>query len=103
MDFHELVAHLQNPGEGVDVDPSMFNELTSSYDGLQSSYDELKSGSTARMSELTANVSERDAKIADLKARNYDLLMASQADPPPPPANESVRKGIAGLFKNGNK
>lgn len=69
MDFTELVAMLQNPGEDGLPD-SIYDDLAASYNGLAE-------GSASKVAELTASLQDRESEISRLKSMNYDLLISS--------------------------
>jgi hypothetical protein len=71
MEFSELVALLQNPGD--DGLPETI------YDDLSSSYQLAVDGGAASVAERDASIEALTAEIASLKALNFDLLMAANA------------------------
>jgi hypothetical protein len=72
MDFAQLLAMLQNPGE----DPYEGNI----YDDLSASYTEATSTRDAKIEVQGSDLAAAQAEILALKAVNYDLLMAAGID-----------------------
>lgn len=72
MDFAALLDLLRSG----DAPETIYDDLSSTYNGL------LESGA-AKLDEKDKVISELNATIADLKSQNYDLLMAARATEEP--------------------
>jgi len=74
MDFAELLAALQNPGD-EGLSPTVYDDLSIVYGDDVGSRD-------AKIEELNAGIQAREAEISRLKVLNYDLLMSSPGEVP---------------------
>ena len=72
MDFAELLAQLQNPGEDG-LSPTIYDDLSAAYTNDTSTRD-------AKIEVQGNDLAAAQAEILALKAMNYDLLMAAGID-----------------------
>jgi len=72
MDFAELLAQLQNPGEDG-LSPTIYDDLSAAYTNDTSTRD-------AKIEVQGTDLAAAQAEILALKAMNYDLLMAAGID-----------------------
>lgn len=72
MDFSELLALLQNPGEDG-LSPTIYDDLSAAYTNDMSTRD-------AKIEVQGTDLAAAQAEILALKAMNYDLLMAAGID-----------------------
>ena len=72
MDFAELLAQLQNPGD-EGLSPTIYDDLSAAYTNDTSTRD-------AKIEVQGADLAAAQAEILALKAMNYDLLMAAGID-----------------------
>ena len=72
MDFAELLALLQNPGEDG-LPPTIYDDLSGAYTNDMSTRD-------AKIQVTSDDLAAAQAEILALKAMNYDLLMAAGID-----------------------
>lgn len=72
MDFAELLAQLQNPGEDG-LSPTIYDDLSAAYTNDTSTRD-------AKIEVQGSDLAAAQAEILALKAMNYDLLMAAGID-----------------------
>jgi len=75
MDFAELLAQLQNPGD-EGLSPTIYDDLSAAYTNDTSTRD-------AKIEVQGADLAAAQAEILALKAMNYDLLMAAGIDNSP--------------------
>ena len=94
MDFHELLAMLQNPGEEGPPE-TIYDDLGASYTEATSSRDAQIEGHTSRIAEQDAAAvasaeayATLEAENVALKAMNFDFIMAAQGTPPEDPTPE---------------
>lgn len=72
MEFLELLASLQNPGEDG-PSPTIYDDLSASYTDATSTRD-------AKIQVQGGDLEAAQAEILSLKAMNYDLLIAAGID-----------------------
>lgn len=72
MDFAELLAQLQNPGEDG-LSPTIYDDLSATYTNDMSTRD-------ARIQVTDEQLAAVQAELLAVKAVNYDLLMAAGID-----------------------
>lgn len=68
----ELLELLRNPGEGVDVPDTIYDDITNAYNEREGEFTALGEGYDNKVREL-------EGEISRLKSMNYDLLIASGA------------------------
>jgi len=71
--FDELIELAQNPGENG-IPDSIYDDLRTAHGDEVAEHSSLNEASTAKIQEL-------EGRISQLKTHNYDLLVASKAEP----------------------
>lgn len=66
----ELLELLRNPGEGVEVPDTIYDDITNAYNEREGEFTALGEGYDNKVQAL-------EGEISRLKAMNYDLLIAS--------------------------
>lgn len=89
MDFAELLALLQNPGE-EGVPDTIYDDITASYDGTVSALRDAGDGAAAQVVELEEKCLALEAEISRLNSMLFDQTMNSEGENPDDTEDDTV-------------